>query len=158
MSEAKTVDEFINATKDVNQSAAYNIGQELGEAIINHIDRDIFMGEAVIIAIGLFNDNQSLTEQIDTVPFFQDNRQAIIAWLERCTPNKNPLYIGEKFAETLTNISGRHFSAGDVQAVIFDNDRKCREYKTIADQTTKTLARAVALWCVRDSSPTLHTD
>ena len=160
MSNIKTVDEFIQASQERNHDSddrAHAIGQELGMAILDHVSRNIFIGEAIIIAIGLYNDNQSLTEKIDTVPFFKANRQAIIGWLKRCTPKDDSVETSKKLAITLTNVFGSHFSASDVKAVVFDNDETCHDYNNIADACTKTAARSLALWFVKDHSPTPPT-
>lgn len=159
MNGIKTVDEFIKASQDpsvsANEKQAWAIGKELGEAILNHVNPNIFTSEAIIIAIGFFNDNQSLSERVDTVPFFKNNRHAIIEWLERCTPNKDPKEISEKLATSLTNVFGEYFSPTEVEAVVFANNEDSQSYNRIADTCTKMAARALAKWFVKDHRPTI---
>ena len=160
MSNIKTVDEFIQASQnraDKSDDRAYAIGRDLGLAMINHVSTNIFIGNAIIIAVGLFDDAQSLSEKIDTVPFFKDNRLEIIGWLKRCTPNDNPTETSTKLATTLTNVFGCYFSPKEVQAVVFEDDKTYDTYNNIADACTKMVARSLALWFVKDHTPTPPT-
>lgn len=153
MNEIKTIDEFVALSKKKAANTPYRVGEDLGLAIINHINANIFLGESVIIAIGLFNDNQSLTEKYDTVPFFQKNRYPIQMWLRRCAPNESPNEISDRLSLLLTKMTSKDISSDDVQAVVFKGDTACESYQDIADGLTKTLATSVALWFVKDHRP-----
>lgn len=153
MNDIKTIDEFVALSKKEGNNTPYRVGKQLGLAIINHISPNIFLGEAIIIAIGLFNDNQGLTEKYDTVPFFQKNRHPIQLWIRRCAPNENPSQISERLSLSLAKMTTKDITPNDVQSVIFKGQTDCESYQDIADGMTKTLATSVALWFVKDHRP-----
>lgn len=118
------------------------LGKQLSRAIINHIDRDVFLKYSSDLACGDYQKTNVLFDVDRNTHFFSLNYELIRNWFLRLTESSD--FAEHTLAPLTYQKYGFNVSVSDIKAVWLCNDHHHPQYSRMADIAVKILATQAA--------------